>query len=184
VGGASSSASVSLESLEDYYPPRILLKITHKDDTPQRPLKCQLEIRGTDQSEFFLNLYLPNITKKLTERTPHGMWYEHESGLHSTFYFFIFFQKPTIMPRWLLCKIVSHKHIALALFAVRSLWKSGCISHTLKSHQHVHTNHMVYSPLCRYIPFSHSPGERTSGRGNSEAYKGYYPSTQWVRSGL
>jgi len=73
VGGASSAASDRLESLEDYYPPRILLTITSKDDTPQRPLKCQLEIEGTNQSGFILNLYLPNITKKLTERTPHGM---------------------------------------------------------------------------------------------------------------
>ena len=71
--GAPSAASDSLEEFEDFYPPRILLTITPKDDTPQRPLKCWLEIKGTNQNRVILNLYPPNITKKLTEKTPQGM---------------------------------------------------------------------------------------------------------------
>ena len=68
--GAPSAESDSLEALEDFYPPRILLTITPaQDDTPQRPLKCQLEIKGTEY-QFILKLYPPNITKKLTEKTP------------------------------------------------------------------------------------------------------------------
>ena len=70
--GAPSAASDSLEEWEDFYPPRILLTITPKDDTPQRPLKCQLEIKGTEYL-FILKLYPPNITKKLTEKTPQDM---------------------------------------------------------------------------------------------------------------
>jgi len=34
-----------------------------------------------------------------------------------------------------------------------------------------------FSPLCRHIPVSHSPGERTSGRGNPGAYKWHCLST-------
>jgi len=48
----------------------------------------------------------------------------------------------------------------------------------------LNTSIQIYSPLCSHTTSSHNSWERTSGRGNSGAYKGYYPSTQWVRSGL
>lgn len=79
VDGAPSAESDSLEVLEDFYPPRILLTCTitpAQDDTPQRLLKCQLEIKGTEY-RFILKLY---PQEKLSEKTPQAQVTTESSG--------------------------------------------------------------------------------------------------------
>lgn len=72
--GAPSYVSKSLEVME-YYPPRILLKITPLDCTPHRPLESELKIDGTQhECGFVLSLHPPSTTKVSTEKTGEIMY--------------------------------------------------------------------------------------------------------------
>ena len=72
--GTPSYVSKSLEVME-YYPPRILLKITPIDGTLHRPLESELKIDGTQHGcGFVLSLHPPSTTKVSTEKTGEIMY--------------------------------------------------------------------------------------------------------------